>query len=126
MLCLYSARPILLSGSCKHETANDHTTLLQAVVDATNNKQDMTGLRVILLASDGESRRGKALTNLTYVAPLAPSLLIYNHLAHLDLMDYFIGPDDITADKDYKHIFFFFFLIPFLSTSGYRNPRRTQ
>ena len=105
MLRLYSARPILLSGSCKRETANDHTTLLQAVVDATNNKQDMTGLRVISLASDGESRRGKALTNLTYVAPLAPSLPIYNHLAHLDLMDYFVGPDDITADKDYKHIF---------------------
>ena len=106
MLRLYSARPILLSGSCKRETAKDHTSLLQAVMDATNNKQDMTGgLRVISLASDGESRRGKALTNLTYVAPLAPSSPIYDHLAHLDLMDYFVGPDDITADKDYKHIF---------------------
>lgn len=105
MLRLYSARPILLSGSCKRETAKDHTSLLEAVVDATNNKQDMTGLRVISLASDGESRRGKALTNLTYVAPLTPSSPIYNHLAHLNLMDYFVGLDDITADKDYKHIF---------------------
>jgi hypothetical protein len=65
----------------------------------------MTGLRVISLALDGESRHGKALTNLTYVAPLAPSSLIYNHLAHLNLMDYFVGPDDITVDKDYKPIF---------------------
>ena len=105
MLRLYSARPILLSGSCKRETAKDHTSLLQAVMDATNNKQDMTGLRVISLASDGESRRGKALTNLTYVAPLAPSSPIYDHLARLDLMDNFVGPDDVTADKDYKHIF---------------------
>jgi hypothetical protein len=105
MLHLYSAHPILLSRSCKHETANDHTTLLQAVVDAINNKQDMTGLRVISLASDRESHHGKALTNLTYVVPLAPSSLIYNHLAHLDLMDYFVSPNDITVDKDYKHIF---------------------
>jgi len=57
------------------------------------------------LALDGESRRGKALANLTYVAPLAPSSPIYDQLIHLDLMDYFVGPDDITADKDYKHIF---------------------
>jgi len=41
----------------------DHTSLLQVVMDATNNKQDMTGLKIISLASDGESRWGKALTN---------------------------------------------------------------
>ena len=105
MLRLYSARPILLSGSCKRETARDHTALLQGVLDATNNKQDLTGLRVISLASDGESRCGKALINLTYVAPLSRSSPIYDHLVHLDLMDYFVGPDDITADKDYKHVF---------------------
>jgi len=57
------------------------------------------------LASDGESRHGKALANLTYVAPLAPSSPIYDQLVHLNLMDYFVGLDDITADKDYKHIF---------------------
>ena len=41
---------------------------------------------------------------MTYIAPLAPSSPIYNQLVHLELMDYFVGPDDITADKDYKHI----------------------
>lgn len=79
--------------------------LLQAVLDAANNNQNLTRLRVISLASDGESRRGKALANLTYVAPLAPSSPIYDQLVHLDLMDYFVGPDNITADKDYKHKF---------------------
>ena len=69
------------------------------------NNQSLTNLRVISLASDGESRRGKALAKLTYVAPLASSSPIYDQLVHLDLMDYFVGPDDITADKDYKHIF---------------------
>ena len=105
MLRLYSARPILISGSCKRETAEDHAALLQAVVDATNDNQNLTRLRVVSLASDGESRRGKALTKLTYVAPLAPSSPIHDQLVHLDLMDYFVGPDDITANKDYKHVF---------------------
>ena len=97
--------PILVSGSCKCETAKDHTTLIQTVLDAAINNQNLTGLQVISLASDGESCHGKALANLTYVAPLAPSSPIYDQLIHLKLMDYFVGPDDITADKDYKHIF---------------------
>ncbi|KAF8481873.1 hypothetical protein DFH94DRAFT_826025 [Russula ochroleuca] len=40
-----------------------------------------------------------------YVAPLAPSLPIYDQLVHLPLFDTFVGADDITVDKDYKHIF---------------------
>jgi hypothetical protein len=75
------------------------------VVDAANAKKATTGLRVISLASDGESRRGKALATLTFVALLAAMSPIYEHLVHLDLMDLFIGADDITADKDYKHVF---------------------
>ncbi|KAH9990725.1 hypothetical protein BJV77DRAFT_1060936 [Russula vinacea] len=86
-LQLYSAHPILISGSCKCETAKDHTVLIQAVVDATNHKKDI------------------ALARLIYVAPLAPSSPIYDHLVHLELFDLFVGPDDITADKDYKHVF---------------------
>jgi hypothetical protein len=104
-LQLYSTRPILLSGSCKRKTAQDHAIMLQAVVEATNKKKDLTSLRIISLASDGESQRGKALTCLTYTTPLAPSSPIYDQLVHLDLMDVFVGADDITADKDYKHIF---------------------
>ena len=34
-----------------------------------------------------------------------PSSPIYNQLIHLELMDYFVGLDDITVDKDYKHVF---------------------
>jgi hypothetical protein len=79
--------------------------LLQAAVNATNNKQKLTRVRVVSLASDGESRRGKALANLTCAAHLMPSSPIYDQLIHLELMDFFVGPDDITADKDYKHVF---------------------
>ena len=105
LLRLYGARPILISGSYKRETAEDHAALLRAVLDAANGKKDLTGLRIVSLASDGESRRGKALTKLTYVAPLAPSSPIYDQLVYLPLFDLFVGADDITADKDYKHIF---------------------
>jgi hypothetical protein len=102
---LYSVHPILISGSCKCEMAKDHTALIQAVVNATSNNQNLARLRVISLASDGESHRRKALANLIHIVPLAPSSLIYDQLIRLDMMDYFVGPDNITADKDYKHIF---------------------
>jgi hypothetical protein len=75
------------------------------VVDAANAKKATTRLRVISLASDGESRRGKALAQLTFVALLATTSPIYKHLIHLDLMDLFVSADNITADKDYKHVF---------------------
>ncbi|KAI0283828.1 hypothetical protein BC826DRAFT_1093772 [Russula brevipes] len=94
-----------LYSTCKREMAENHATLLQTVVNAANGKKDLTGLRIVSLASDGESRRGKALAKLMYVAPLAPSSPIYDQLVHLDLFDRFVGADDITADKDYKHIF---------------------
>ena len=102
---LYSARPVLLSGSCKQEAASKHALLLRTVVDAITAKRDSIKLRLVCLASDGESRRGKALAELTYIAPLAPTSPIYTHLVYLDLLDLFIGTDDITADKDYKHVF---------------------
>ncbi len=102
---LYSAHPILVSGSCKHETASDHALLIQAILDTANAKIATTGLRVVSLASDGKARRGKALAKLTFIAPLAPISPIYKHLVHLDMIDLFVGADNITADKDYKHIF---------------------
>ena len=74
-------------------------------MDAANARKDSTRLQIISLASDRESRCGKALAELTYIMPLAPSSLIYEYLAPLKLLDLFVGADDITADKDYKHIF---------------------
>ena len=105
VLQLYSAQPILISGSCKYKTAKGHAALLQAVVDTTENNKNLTRLQVVSLALDGESCRRKALANLTYIASLAASLPIYDQLINLELMDYFVGPDDITTDKDYKHVF---------------------
>jgi hypothetical protein len=79
--------------------------LIQTVLDGTNAQKDITRLWIVSIASNGESRRGKALAKLTYVTPLARTSPIYGLLTHLDLFYTFVGIDDIMADKDYKHIF---------------------
>ncbi|KAI0258117.1 hypothetical protein BC834DRAFT_836446, partial [Gloeopeniophorella convolvens] len=103
---LYSARPILASGSCKRESARDHVTLLQTTINAVNSQKALTRARIVSLASDGEARRGKALVHLTFKSLLSPTSSIYLSLSTLSLMDLHVGDDDITADKDYKHVVF--------------------
>ncbi|KAI0259910.1 hypothetical protein BC834DRAFT_926047 [Gloeopeniophorella convolvens] len=103
---LYSARPILLSGSCKRETAEEHAALLQTTIDSANSQSSLTRARIVSLASDGEARRGKALVQLTFKALLSPSSPIHALLSPLRLMDFHVGDDDITPDKDYKHVAF--------------------
>ncbi|EJD39840.1 hypothetical protein AURDEDRAFT_70847, partial [Auricularia subglabra TFB-10046 SS5] len=98
---LYSARPILISGSCKKETADEHATVIQTALDASRK----TCLRTVCIASDGESHRGAALVRLTFTRMLSPDSNIYDLLHALEFMNFAVGPDDITADKDYKHVF---------------------
>ncbi|TFY53533.1 hypothetical protein EVG20_g10072 [Dentipellis fragilis] len=103
---LYSARPVLLSGSCKRESAEEHAELLQTTINAINSRKDLTRARIVSVASDGEARRGKALVQLTFKSPLSPSSPIYYLLGQLPLMDLWVGDDDLTADKDFKHVAF--------------------
>src|SRR5258705_2588397 len=60
--------------------------------------------RVYCLASDGEMRCGKALASLTECVHLSPSSTIYPFLQNLSLLNLMVGDDDITLDKDYKHV----------------------
>lgn len=62
-------------------------------------------LRTVSIASDGESRRGEALVRLAFKQELAPTSPIYDMLHALPLMNLKVGDDDLTADKDYKHVF---------------------
>jgi hypothetical protein len=98
---LYSARPILISGSCKRETGADHAALISAGYFASRKST----LRTISIASDGESRRGEALIRLTFKHPLNQSSSMYDLIHVLPLMNLDVGDDDVTADKDYKHVF---------------------
>jgi hypothetical protein len=63
------------------------------------------GSRLISLASDGESRRGAALAQLTQKKSLPKSSNIFHLLGHLKLFNTLVGDDDLTCDKDYKHVF---------------------
>ncbi|KAF8058599.1 hypothetical protein FPV67DRAFT_1565461 [Lyophyllum atratum] len=98
---LYSARPVLVSGSCKRETGAEHATL----VDTAYRASKKTKLRTVSIASDGESRRGEALVRLTFKQSLSPNSPIYDLLSPLPLLNLEVGDDDLTADKDYKHVF---------------------
>ncbi|KAG6835458.1 hypothetical protein H0H93_001265, partial [Arthromyces matolae] len=98
---IYSARPILVSGSCKRETGLEHANLIETALSASK----LTKFRTISIASDGESRRGEALIRLTFKHTLASNSPIYNLLASLPLMNLEVGNDDLTPDKDAKHVF---------------------
>ncbi|KAG8769199.1 hypothetical protein FRC12_005103 [Ceratobasidium sp. 428] len=101
-----SARPILLSSTCKHEKAEAHAQLIDTVVNACRYKIDThQAARLYCIASDGESRRGSALAEITMKAALPSSSRIYPLLSSLSLMNHLVGDDDLTCDKDYKHVF---------------------
>jgi hypothetical protein len=96
----------MFSGMCKRETGPHHAHIIQTVLNATTDakEQNNTTYRTVSIASDGEAKRGDALVILTMGSQLSASLPIYKQLSPLQLMNYLVGPDNLTADKDYKHI----------------------
>ncbi|KAJ7576653.1 hypothetical protein C8J56DRAFT_799841 [Mycena floridula] len=104
---VYSARPIMISGTNKKENGEDHALLLALLLTAINQKLALEKAkhRVVSIASDGETRRGSALTILTLKHQLPPSSLIFPLLNILIFMNILVGDDDLTADKDFRHIF---------------------
>lgn len=102
---LYSARPILISGTCKKETVPEHATLLRTTLKATTNKKSVTCVRPVSKASDGATGRGAALVEVCCEKPLPSDSNIRPALEGCEFMDFLVGDDDITLDKDYKHVF---------------------
>jgi len=70
--------------------------------------REKTKLRITSIASDGETCRGTAFIELTFKHELSPSSPIYSLLRPLKFLDLHVGDDDLTCDKDYKHIFKWF------------------
>lgn len=56
------------------------------------------------VALDGEAKRGDALVIQTMSSELSVDSPIYGLLHPLDFLNLLVGPDDITMDKDLKHI----------------------
>src|SRR5258708_10509384 len=69
---IYPGRPVLVSGDCKRETGGEHARLIQTVLTGVDNLQDTTRLRIVSIASDGESRQGAAFIHLTFKRELSP------------------------------------------------------
>ncbi|KAJ7062572.1 hypothetical protein C8F01DRAFT_1281371 [Mycena amicta] len=105
---MYSARPILFSGDCKQESGAEHAAnILRPLLTAVYNKSKHGNktYRPVSVASDGESRRGKAMAIEYMKYQLSPDSPIYPLLSSLEFLDLSVGIDDITPDKDYKHGF---------------------
>lgn len=102
---LYSARPVLISGTDKTEKAPEHSRLLRTTLNGVNKKRAIYRLRVVCVASDGESRRGAALLVEYCNIELPSDSPIYPILHLMVLMDFLTGEDEVTIDKDYKHVF---------------------
>ncbi len=102
-----SARPILVSGTCKRESGQEHAHVIQTILDALTKQKDITTVQTISIASDGETKRGSALVNLTFRHELSSQSGLSSHISpsKLPLMNFLLGEGDITADKDYRHVF---------------------
>ncbi|KAF6747091.1 hypothetical protein DFP72DRAFT_822233, partial [Ephemerocybe angulata] len=96
---------VVVSADCKKETGEKHAELIQTVLDGVNAQKSKTQTQIVSIASDGETRRGSAMVMLTFDRKLSPESDIYPELSSLPFMNFHVGEDDITADKDWKHVF---------------------
>jgi hypothetical protein len=101
---LYSARPFVISGTCKREDVNSQQKLLETACTAVRQKLWDIGLRLYSIASDGDSRRRLATANLTLIREIAPDSELRSRIGDLALFNYLCGAYDVTADIDYKHL----------------------
>ena len=98
------SRPFIAAGTCKREDGDEHAQLISAVIEVCKAQTSLIGCPLFGIASDGESCRGSALTLLMHKRLLDPESELYSHLGKLRLMNLLVGDDDITADKDPKHV----------------------
>ncbi|PPQ92922.1 LOW QUALITY PROTEIN: hypothetical protein CVT25_006605 [Psilocybe cyanescens] len=102
---LYPARPILVSGDCKRKTGEEHARLIKTVLSGIDDQQEKTKLRAVSLASNGETRWGSTFILLTFKHELSPSSTIYPILHPIRFLNLHVGNDDLTCNKDWKHVF---------------------
>ena len=101
---IYSGRPVLVSGDCKCEDSKEHAKVIQTVMNGVNSLKSLTKLCIVSLASDSESRQGSAFILLTFKHWLLPQSPIYCLLQPLKFLNLHIGDDNLTCDKNWKHV----------------------
>ncbi|KAK6980552.1 hypothetical protein R3P38DRAFT_3466276 [Favolaschia claudopus] len=100
---MYNPRPVCISET---ETGEQHAHFLRRLLEATDNRKTHGNItyRTTCVASDGEAKRGLALALEFMKYRLAVTSPIYPLLQPLEFMNLLVGADDITPDKDYRHI----------------------
>jgi hypothetical protein len=83
----------------------EHAEIIRTVLKGINIVQDNMKLCIVSLASNGETRQGSAFILLTFRILLSQNLLIYLILHPLKFINLHVGDDDLTCDKDWKHVF---------------------
>lgn len=103
---MYNPRPVCISGTCKTEKGPQHATLLRKLLEAANNRKVHGNIiyRTVSVASDGEAKCGLALALEFMRYKLSPTSPIHPLLQPLEFMNLLTGPDEITPDKDYRHV----------------------
>ncbi len=93
-------------GTCKKEKSDNPAQLLQLVLNACNRQKTWNDATycTICIALDGEAKHGDTLAILTMTSDLLVDSPIYALLQPLKFMNLLVSPDDITTDKDPKHI----------------------
>src|SRR5258708_25704299 len=102
--CEYITCPFMISASCKSEDACAHMSLLSLAWRACNQKGGMTKGKVHCVASDGESRHGKALVVLTECTALSPTSPFFMYLRSLLLLHLMLPEAELMSDNDYTHV----------------------
>ena len=100
----YTAKPFIISGTCKAEKAPAQKILLDAAVKASVPVLQRHHRRLYCISTDGDAHRRRALAALTLAQDLPSSSPIYSKLKPLRLLNRLCGHDDITSDFDWKHV----------------------
>lgn len=107
----YTARPFLISGTCKRETVTQHHNLVRTALTAITAPSSPVprNIRAYVISSDGDSRRRQVLIEMTMSQELSPSSPTSSKFDREkfrnSLFPFVCGEDEVTNDPDWKHGF---------------------
>lgn len=100
---LREAYTIFVSSTCKEETANKSSRILQMIVDTWTTYGSTDFGPIWSFASDGDASRRAMVYDLFMKKPIEASLSLWKYLGRLRGLNLFVGDLDITGDFDWKH-----------------------
>jgi len=103
----YNPTPIIISGTCKTERDVQQAKWINRSLEAWESNPHGQAVRGLIwsIATDGDAVQRKAVHHVAMAYRLEPSSPIYPLLEPLALMNLQCGPNSITVDIDYKHLY---------------------